>query len=180
LDRLFNPSFSLLDMLLNLKEKMSSLVISKRKRGYFGITFFEPKFEENIGTAIRSANCFGADFMAVIGARYKKHPGDTTKAEKHIPFFEYKDLKDFFEHLPLGCEVVGIECDGEQPLENFVHPERCVYVFGGEDRTLPPEIKTRIRIPTPYSVPLNVAVSASIVLYDRYLKRNFLRYKHLI
>jgi len=167
-------------MLLNLKEKMSSLVISKRKRGYFGITFFEPKFEENIGTAIRSANCFGADFMAVIGARYKKHPGDTTKAEKHIPFFEYKDLKDFFEHLPLGCEVVGIECDGEQPLENFVHPERCVYVFGGEDRTLPPEIKTRIRIPTPYSVPLNVAVSASIVLYDRYLKRNFLRYKHLI
>jgi len=148
----------------------------KRKRGYFGIAFFEPKFEENIGTAIRSANCFGADFVAIIGARYKRQPADTTKAERHIPFFEYKDLQDFFDHLPRGCEVVGIECDGKQSLENFYHPERCVYLFGGEDRTLPPEIKRRVRISTSYSFPLNVAVSASIVLYDRFLKRNLLRY----
>jgi tRNA(Leu) C34 or U34 (ribose-2'-O)-methylase TrmL len=38
-------------------------------RGYFGIAFYEPKFIVNIGTAVRSAKCFGASFIAVIGGR---------------------------------------------------------------------------------------------------------------
>ena len=37
-------------------------------RGYWGIAFFEPKTTENIGTAIRSANCFGVNFINIIGA----------------------------------------------------------------------------------------------------------------
>ena len=141
----------------------------KKIRGYFGVVFFEPKFEENIGTAIRSSHCFGADFLGVIGARYKRQATDTMATEKHVPIFEYKDLQDFLDHVPAGCAVIGIECDGEQTLETFNHPERAIYVLGGEDRSLPPEIKKRIRFETSHCV--NMAVAASIVLYDRNQKK---------
>lgn len=139
-----------------------------KKRGYFGIAFYEPKFEENIGTAVRSAHCFGADFIAVIGPRYKKQASDTMATERHIPIYQYKDIDDFLEHTPIDCEIVAIECDGKQALETYKHPERAIYVFGGEDRTLPKEFDNRIRFDTPYCV--NMAVAASITLYDRNLK----------
>ena len=71
----------------------------ERKRGYFGIAFYEPKFEENIGTAVRNAHCFGADFIAVIGKRYKKQPSDTMATERHIPIYEYENLEDFEKQI---------------------------------------------------------------------------------
>lgn len=140
---------------------------SDKKRGYWGMVFYEPKFEENIGTAIRSAHCFGADFLGVIGKRYKKQPSDTMATERHIPIYEYKNMKDFLTHLPVNCEVIGVEVDGED-IKNFVHPERCVYLIGGEDRNVPKGMKYRIRIDTSHC--LNMAVAASIVAYDRKLK----------
>jgi hypothetical protein len=59
-----------------------------KKRGYWGIAFYEPKFEENIGTAVRSANCFGANFITIIGNRYEKQPSDTMASYRHLPIFE--------------------------------------------------------------------------------------------
>lgn len=141
----------------------------KQTRGYFGIAFYEPKFEENIGTAVRSANCFGADFIAVIGARYKKQASDTMATERHIPIYQYKDVDDFLEHTPIDCEIVAVECDGVKDLETFKHPQRAIYVFGGEDRSLPKIFDNRIRFNTRYCV--NMAVAASITLYDRHIKQ---------
>jgi len=137
----------------------------ENKRGYYGIAFFEPKFEENIGTIIRSANCFYADFISIIGKKYKRTTGDTTLAEKHIPIYEYKNLDDFLEHIPIGCEIIGIEVDGKRNLKNFIHPERAVYVIGSENMSLPKSIKNRLKIDTKYC--LNMAVAASIVLFHR-------------
>ena len=142
--------------------------MKKEKRGFYGIAFYEPKFVENIGTAIRSAHCFGVDFIAIIGARYKKQPSDTMATERHIPIYEYEDLEDFLKHKPLDCEVIAIECDGEENLESFAHPERCIYLFGGEDRNVPKEIKSRIKFETSHCV--NMAIAASITIYDRHLK----------
>lgn len=139
----------------------------KTKRGYFGIAFYEPKFEENIGTAIRNAHCFGADFIAVIGKRYKRQPSDTMATEKHIPIYEFKDLKDFQEHLPLGCELILVEVDGKE-IKNFTHPSRAVYLIGGEDRTLPDLKAQRVSFPTDYCV--NMAVASALILYDRKTK----------
>ena len=136
----------------------------KEKRGYFGIVFYEPKTEENIGTAVRSAHCFGADFIGIIGKRYKKQPSDTMATERHMPIYEYDDLKDFQKHIPLGCEVIGVEVDGNS-ISQFKHPQRAVYIFGGEDRNLPKEITNRVRIDTSYC--LNMAVAASIVMFHR-------------
>ena len=61
-------------------------------KGYFGIVFYEPKWEENIGTALRSALCMGADFVADIGKRYKRQPTDTNNVVNQIPFYHYKIL----------------------------------------------------------------------------------------
>ena len=135
-----------------------------KPRGYWGIAFFEPKFEDNIGTAIRSAHCFGADFIGLIGKRFKKTPSDTMATERHIPIYEYKDLEDFEKHLPVGCEVVVVECDGKD-IKNFNHPQRAVYLIGGEDRNVP-EIKVvRVRFPTSHC--LNMAMAATLISYDR-------------
>ena len=141
----------------------------KTKRGYFGIAFYEPKFEENIGTAIRNAHCFGADFISVIGKRYKRQPSDTMDTSKHIPIYEYIDLKDFIDHKPIDCEIISVEVNGEDIQNLKKHPARVIYLIGGEDRTLPDlyGIK-KVRFPTDYCV--NMAVASALILYDRKIK----------
>lgn len=137
-------------------------------RGYFGLAFYEPKFEENIGTAVRSAHCFGADFIAVIGKRYRRMPADTMATERHIPIYEYVDLDDFKTHLPKECDVFIVEVDG-QGIQGFEHPERCIYLMGGEDRSVPlVEGWPRISFPTSHC--LNMAMAATLICYDRVAK----------
>lgn len=140
------------------------------KRGYWGIAFFEPKTVENIGTAIRSAHCFGSDFLAVIGKRYKRTPADTMASERHIPIYEYTDLDDFKAHIPLGCDVFVVEMGGID-VRGVVHPERCIYLLGGEDRTVP-EVKGWPRITFPTSHCINMAMAATLISYDRIAKSN--------
>ena len=140
-----------------------------KPRGYWGIAFFEPKFEANIGTAIRSAHCFGANFIALIGKRFAKTPTDTMATERHLPIYEYKNLKDFETHLPVGCEIVVIECDGKD-IREFKHPDRAVYLIGGEDRNVPKLDAERLRFPTSHCV--NMAMAATLVSYDRILRKS--------
>ncbi len=144
----------------------------KKKRGYFAIGIFEPKTETNIGTLWRSAHNFGADFIFTIGKRYKKERSDTTKTERHIPLYAYKDFYDFREHLPIGCELVFIEqATGAKDLKESCHPERAIYILGAEDYGVPEELMKghqKMFIDTPMC--LNVAVAGSIVMYDRTLK----------
>ena len=142
------------------------------KRGYFGIGIYHPKTTENIGTLWRSAHNFGADFIFTIGKRYKKQASDTTKAERHIPLYEYQSLEDFKNHLPRGCEIVFIEqTDGSRDLKTIKHPEQACYILGAEDYGVPTEMMKgyqKVHIDTPFCI--NVAVAGSIVLYDRVSK----------
>lgn len=142
----------------------------KTNRGYFGIGIYKPKTETNIGTLFRSAHSFGADFIFVIGARYKKQGSDTTKAFLHLPLYEYDSWEDFKNHLPHSCQIVCVELDDKaKDLKTFCHPERCVYVLGAEDNGIPKEyLKTHqiIQI-NGGKYCLNVAVAGSIILYDR-------------
>jgi tRNA(Leu) C34 or U34 (ribose-2'-O)-methylase TrmL len=59
-----------------------------------------------------------------------------------------------------------VEVDGAD-IRNFKHPQRAVYVFGGEDRTLPKITEKRLRIETSYC--LNMATAASIAMFYRSL-----------
>ena len=143
------------------------------KRGYFGIGIFHGKTKSNIGTLWRSAAILGADFIFTIGKRYKAQSSDTMKAPRHIPLYHYTDYDDFFRHLPYGCPVIGVELtDRSIPLQQFIHPERCVYLLGAEDHGLPESILIRcqniVQLLGDYC--MNVATAGSIVMYDRAVK----------
>ena len=147
------------------------------KRGYCAIGMFEPKTPDNLGMLFRSAHLMGADFVFTIGNRYRRQDSDTSNTTAHVPYFAFKDMSDFLSHLPRSrdtVQLIGVEVvDNAEPLETFEHPERAIYLLGGEDRTLSGEVleacDTVVRFTSKYC--LNVAVSGSIVLYDRQAKQ---------
>jgi len=144
------------------------------QRGYFGIGIYHPKFEENVGGLWRSAHALGAAFIFTIGARYKHQPTDTTKAQRHIPLFEFNTLAYFISSKPRDCALVGIEIEFRSvPLGRFCHQERAIYILGAEDTGLADASElcdNIIEVPSTYC--LNVATTGAIVMYDRSLGRD--------
>jgi len=111
------------------------------KRGYFGIGVYNPKTTENIEKLWRSAHNFGADFIFTVGARYKKQPSDTTKAERHIPLYVYEDFEDYRKHLPTTAELIFIEqSDKSKSITDFKHPEQAIYLLDAEDSGVPEDL----------------------------------------
>lgn len=147
---------------------------SKGARGYFGIGVYHPKTEENIGTLWRHARLYGADFIFTIGRRYRKQPSDTSNTSLHIPLYNYVDYEDFHSHLPYNCPVICVELsDHAHQLPDVTHPERAIYLLGAEDHGIPPEImkgKQVIEIPSRETQSMNVAVSGTLIMYDRFVK----------
>lgn len=144
-----------------------------RARGYFGMAVSRPKTESNVGTLWRSANIFGASFIAIIGGRYRAQSSDTMQTPRHVPLYEYATFEDFYAHMPHGCQLVGVELvEGARSLPGFRHPERAVYLLGPEDGSLTEADLRRChsRIVIPGTHCLNLAVAGSIVLYDRVAK----------
>lgn len=141
---------------------------------FFGIGILNGKTPENLGTLWRTAQNLGASYIFTIGHRYKKQAADTQQAIKSIPYFHYPDFEDFYNHLPKGARLVGVELtDDAVSLETFEHPRRCVYLLGAEDHGL-----TRLAIEKSHVMvkfnsisSLNVAVAGSIVMYDRGLPK---------
>lgn len=149
------------------------LRVSTHPRGYYGIGICNGKTEVNIGTLWRSAAIFGASFIFTIGKRYKKQSSDTMKAWRHIPLYNYETFDEFYKAMPYDCRLIGVELDERaHAINNFIHPERCVYLLGAEDLGLSREAlrhcHTIIQLQGDYC--LNVAVAGSIVMYDRLIK----------
>lgn len=142
-------------------------------RGYFGVAIYQPKNSINIGTLWRSANIFGANFIATIGPRYKHQASDTLKTTRHIPLFEYVSFGDFKSKLPVGCQLIGIELtESAHILGAKPHPHQACYLLGSEDNGLPDSVLDEC-----HSVwkifgerSLNVSVAGSIVIHDRIQK----------
>lgn len=141
--------------------------------GFFGIGVFNSGDEQNIGTLWRTAYILGASFIFTINHRYKKQSSDVTKAWSKIPLYHYKDFEDFRSSIPYAASIVAVEMvDSAEPLAEFKHPERSVYLLGNEASGIPPVLLEQchacIYLPGAYS--LNVAVAGSLVIYDRVTK----------
>ena len=139
-------------------------------RGYFGIGIQNVKTGINVGTLWRSASIMGASFIFTIGRRYKKQSSDTMKSWKHIPLYNYETFDEFYKALPYDCKLIGIELDERSvPIQDFNHPERCIYLLGAEDHGLIKEAADKchelVILPGDYC--MNVSVAGSIVLFDR-------------
>jgi tRNA (guanosine-2'-O-)-methyltransferase len=142
----------------------------KQKSGFYGIGIYNSKTEMNIGTLWRSAYIFGADFIFVIGKRYNKQSSDTVKADRHIPFYEYKSFSDFNKNRPKGSILVGVEqSERSIDLKEYKHPKQAIYLLGAEDYGLPTKIMKQCQdiISIDTSLCLNVAVAGSIIMFDR-------------
>ena len=110
----------------------------------------------------------------IVGRRYKKQASDTVKAFRHIPLLRYDSWEQYFSNPVYSWEHIGIEIlDGAEQLPLFKHPKSCVYLFGPEDGSLDPYARKRCRrlVSIPSRRCLNLAVAASVVMYDRIAKR---------
>ena len=104
---------------------------------FFGIGIQNGKTPENLGVLWRSAQNMGASFIFTIGNRYERQACDTYNASNSMPYFHYQNFEAFYEHLPKGARLVGVELTkSAEPLETFNHPKRCVYLLGAEDHGL--------------------------------------------
>lgn len=145
---------------------------TQMKKGYFGIGIYMGKNTLNLGTLWRSAHNFHADFIFLIGKRFKQQPSDTTKAYRNIPLYQYDTYEDFCKNIPYSCQVVCVEQNqSSKDIREYKHPKNCIYLLGAEDTGIPDKIckgKEVVHISTPMCV--NVAVAGSIVMYDRLSK----------
>jgi tRNA G18 (ribose-2'-O)-methylase SpoU len=151
-----------------------------KKNGYFGIGCINMKNTLNYGTLFRTAQIFDADFIFLIGKRFKKMSSDTMCSFRHIPLFEYTDFDDFNKHRPYGCKLVAIELHKTAiPIQKFKHPKQACYLLGAEDTGIPENILKNAQeiIQLPGERSLNVSVAGSIVLYDRIVKNEIIDVK---
>ena len=150
--------------------------MNKLNRGYYGIGIYHVKTGFNIGTLWRSAYIYGADFIFTIGKRYKKQASDTLCTYRHVPLWHFTNFRDFKDHIPYSAQIICVEiADGTESLATFKHPEQAIYLLGAEDDGLPEDIlkgRKKVCIPSVRSYCLNVAVAGSIIMYDRFVKRN--------
>lgn len=139
-------------------------------RGFAAIGLVCPKIESNVGGAMRAAACYGAALLVIEAPRFIHRSTNVTKAEKHIPMI----VGPVLDHRPYDCKLIAVEIvEGAQPLPEFEHPERAIYVFGPEDGSVPTRILAKaqnvVSIPTRFC--MNLAATANVVLYDRMMKR---------
>lgn len=144
-----------------------------KDNGYFGIGIEQGKSIFNYGTLFRTAQIFDADFLFVVGARFKIQQADTMNSYRNMPVFSYIDFTDFNNHRPFDCKLIGIELtENSIDLTEYKHPKRAVYLLGAEDHGLTKEALRNcqdvIKIYGKRS--LNVSVAGSIVIYDRIQK----------
>jgi tRNA(Leu) C34 or U34 (ribose-2'-O)-methylase TrmL len=139
-------------------------------RGYVGIGLDNPKYDVNVGSALRAAGCYGAAFVAASGKRWTSAKTDPMKAYRHLPLLRPDDV---FDLLPFDCVPVAVDLvEDATPLHEYVHPERAYYIFGDEDATLGDRVLSRCRdkIYIPTNGCMNLAATVNVVLYDRLSK----------
>ena len=139
-------------------------------KGYACIGLNHPKYNSNIGSALRAVGVYKAAMLAISGGRYKKVSTDTMKQYRHCPLLQVDDLRSV---IPYDCVPVAVDIiEGAVPLYDYVHPERAFYIFGPEDSTLGEKTLSFCRdvIYIPTERCMNLAATVNVVLYDRAFK----------
>lgn len=140
------------------------------KTGFVGIGTVGGKFNKNLGSIIRSASVFNADFVFSIGGRYSSS-NTAVGHDRHIPIFSFPDFRTFCDCIPQDATLVRADVDAVSSLSDFEHPDKVIYLMGAEDYGFNEEVKSEsvgVRIETDFC--LNQAVTAGIFLYDRQAK----------
>jgi tRNA G18 (ribose-2'-O)-methylase SpoU len=139
--------------------------------GFVGIGIYNGKRTHNFGALIRTARVFGADFVFTVGTRNPQEQS-SIGAELSLPLFHFPTVEGFIGSIPVNARLVCVElAPGALDIRTYQHPVRAVYLLGPEDGTLPDSIlRAHDTVILPGAYPLNVAMAATVVLYDRVAK----------
>ena len=140
-------------------------------RGYVGIGIYNGKRTYNFGVLVRTARVFGADFVFSVGHRNPSE-ASSVQAELSIPLFHFDTIELCIASIPVNGRLVCVElAPGATDIRTYEHPEQAVYLLGPEDGALPAAVmRQHDTLILPGAYPLNVAMAATVVLYDRLLK----------
>lgn len=155
------------------------------------VLLVNPKTPYNVGSVIRACSIFDVPWLRWTGQRVNRAERSMAGSGKpRLPREER--MKDYLgvdwradeqaldDFIAAGLTPVAVEVrDASEMLDQFVHPERAVYIFGPEDGSIPKGTLSVchrfVRIRTANRTPLNLAAAANVVLHDRYVKRLALR-----
>lgn len=117
----------------------------------------------------------GASFIFTVDKKYKHQGSDITKSWTRIPLYHFQTFEELKNNLPYSTRLIAVEMGKAAiAISEFEHPDRSVYLLGNEISGLPLQIAEQchslIKLPGEYS--LNVAVTGSIVMYDRITKHS--------
>lgn len=161
------------------------------------VLLIDPKYPHNVGNIVRACAAWNAPQLRWTGRRVTDKIGQRLPREERLA--AYKERVTF---QPLGIHLTGVPAgpdpgrpidhyvrwgmtpvcverlDTAESLDQFVHPERAVYVFGPEDSGVPKGVRNAchsfVRIPS--EVTLNLAAAVNIVLWDRQFKQRMVSY----
>lgn len=140
-------------------------------RGYLGSGIYNGKRTHNFGALVRTARVFGADFVFSVGHRNPQEHS-SVGAELAVPLFHFDTLEQCVASIPVQAHLVCVELTaGALDIRTYKHPARAVYLLGPEDGALPASImRQHDALILPGAYPMNVAMAATVVLYDRLVK----------
>ncbi len=140
----------------------------------------DPRYAYNVSMTVRLASCYDISQVWFTGDRVRLDVEKKGKLPREERMKGYKnvDIVNFerpLEAFPKDAVPVAIEVrPNSERLQEFVHPENAVYVFGPEDGSIPDTIlrccHRFVVIPTPFC--LNLATAVATILWDRSLKQH--------
>ena len=156
------------------KGRASSRLSDRPERGYAIVAMDSPANPVNVGHTLRAAMCFDTRLVVLANAApsidLKRLSTDPGRTWRHTPVLSVNDI---FASLPYDCTPIAIELtEDAEDLVDFQHPERACYIFGPERGSLSEETLKRCDtvLKIPVGLPLNLAATVNVVLYDRMLK----------
>jgi len=158
------------------------------------IVLEDPKYARNVSQIVRLASGYDIEQVYFTGNRVDledpsknldgrsgKNRGKKGKGKARLPREErmkgYQKVDICHHQRPFDCfptniPVIGIELrEGAMPLQDFVHPENAIYVFGPEDGSinrLARQCHQFVYIPVRHC--LNLATAVSTIMWDRKLQ----------
>ncbi len=145
------------------------------------IVLERPRFAFNVGMVVRLASCYGIKQVWFTGDRVRLDMEHRKRLPREERMKGYRDVEMInydrpLECFPEGTVPVAVEVrPNSERLQDFVHPENAVYVFGPEDSSIHSGLLTYchrfVVIPTFNGYCLNLATAVATVLWDRMVKR---------
>ncbi len=161
------------------RQRLQNKLLSEAGAYPFVMILDHLKVDFNIGKIIRSAEAFGARAVDVVGTQFFD-PMPAKGCMKRVPWTLTKTFFESYDRWSReGYAFYAFSADAPQTLHETTFPDKAAFVMGNEGSGLsfPKEhypALNYIRIPQLGQVEsLNVAVAASIVMYEFARSRNF-------